>query len=378
MVPFYHPSLDAGIFSAVILLRCYRIQAALHMNNEWYPRELQISLHIRSHGLQDYSEVWNLKFLPFWGGVFWNSRIWTLWQFSFGGVFWNSWIWTLWQFSFGGGILKLSDLDSLTIFIWGGILKLLDLDSLTIFILGGYSETFRFGLSDNFHWGVFWNSRIWTLWQFSFWGGILKLSDLDSLTIFIGGYSETLGFGLSDNFHWGGILKLLDMNSLTIFILGGYSETLGFGLSDNFHLGGYSETLLRIPLFWGIWTEISTTPAGSCITDSLSHVETKKCQLRVTNSIIHGHSSTHLAAISGVLLRYVTPHELRGNLMEPAYIQISYIMYHIQSHTMYIRANSTVHIFIGPKQLHYNSQTIWGNISKSNTCCSYFYYKTGL
>ena len=72
-----------------------------------------------------------------------------------------------------GGILKLSDLDSLTIFIWGmGILKLLDLDSLTIFILrGGYSETLRFGLPDNFHWG---------------------------------GYSETLGFGLSDNFHLGG------------------------------------------------------------------------------------------------------------------------------------------------------------------------------
>ena len=114
----------------------------------------------------------------FIGGVFWNSQIWTLWQFSFGGVFWNSQIWTLWQFSFGG-----------------------------------YSETLGFGLSDNFHWG-----------------GILKLSDLDSLTIFILGGRR-------------GILKLLDLDSLTIFILGGVSETLGFGLSDNFHLGGYSETL---------------------------------------------------------------------------------------------------------------------------------------
>ena len=60
------------------------------------------------------------------------------------------------------------------------------------------------------------------------WGGILKLLDLDSLTNFIlqGGYSETPGFGLCDNFH-----------------LGGYSETLRFGLCDNFHLGRYSETL---------------------------------------------------------------------------------------------------------------------------------------
>ena len=71
-----------------------------------------------------------------------------------------------------GGILKLSDLDSLIIFIGGGgILKLSDLDCLTILILGG----------------------------------ILKLSDLDSLTIFI----------------FGGILKLLDLDSLTIFIWGG-------------------------------------------------------------------------------------------------------------------------------------------------------------
>ena len=123
--------------------------------------------------------------------------------------------------------------------------------------LGGYSETLGFGLSDNFHWG-----------------GILKLSDLDSLTIFIlGGYSETLGFGLSDNFHLGGILKLSDLDSLTIFILGGYS-VLGLGLSDNFHWGG-GILYFRIGVFS---LNISTTPAGSCITDSLSHtyVETNK------------------------------------------------------------------------------------------------------
>ena len=144
-----------------------------------------------------------------------------IWSFSdLGGeVFWDTWIWTLWQFSF-----------------WGR-----------------YSGTLGFGLSDNFHFGgVFWDIRIWTLWQFSFGGGILGHSDLDSLTI---------------------------------FILGGYSGTLGFGLSDNFHLGGgYSvPSYYRIGVFCGIWTKISTTPAGSCITDSLSHttyVETNNTKIK--------------------------------------------------------------------------------------------------
>ena len=77
---------------------------------------------------------------------------------------------------------------------------------MTIFILGGYSETLGFGLCDNFHLGG-------------------------------GGYSETLRFGLCDNFHLF-ILKLSDLDSVTIFILGGYSETLRFGLCDNFYLGG--------------------------------------------------------------------------------------------------------------------------------------------
>ena len=73
--------------------------------------------------------------------------------------------------------------------------------------MGGYSETLGVGLSDNFHWG-----------------GILKLSDMDS-----------------DNFHFGGEggggILYSDLDSLTIFILGGYS-VLGLGLSDNFHFGG--------------------------------------------------------------------------------------------------------------------------------------------
>ena len=68
-----------------------------------------------------------------------------------------------------------------------------------------------------------------------------------------GGYSETLRFGPLTIFIGGGIRKLSDLDSLTIFILGGYSELQNRGYSVR------------------IWTKISTTPAGSCITDSLSH-----------------------------------------------------------------------------------------------------------
>ena len=57
------------------------------------------------------------------------------------------------------------------------------------------------------------------------------------------------------------------MDSLTIFILGG-GEGEGWGRGRG--------VFYRIGVFCGIWTKISTTPAGSCITDSLSHVETNK------------------------------------------------------------------------------------------------------
>ena len=92
---------------------------------------------------------------------------------------------------------------------------------------------------------------------------------------FWGGYSGNLIFGLSAIFHF----------------WGGYSGNLIFGLSDIFHFGGrvfwepHIWTLLHFSFFWGgilnqlqntgvfhrIWTKISTTPAGSCITDSPSH-----------------------------------------------------------------------------------------------------------
>ena len=329
-------------------------------NNEWYPRGLQISLHIRSPGLQDYSEVWNLKFYRFWGGggILKLSDLDSLTIFILGwlggilklsdldsltifiwGVFWNSWIWTLWQFSFWGGYCKTLGFGLWQIslegysetlgfgisdnFHFGGYSKTLGFGLADNFhFWWGYSETLGFGLSDNFHWGVFWNSQIWTLTIFM--GGVFWNSQIWTLWQFSlgGGYSETLGFGLSDNFHLGGILKLLDLDSLTnfilggviwnsqiwtlwqfsfcggvfwnsqiwtltIFIWGGYSETLRFGLwqfsfgggilklsdldSLTIFIGGGGILCYRIRVFWGIWTKISTTPAGSCITDSLSH-----------------------------------------------------------------------------------------------------------
>ena len=285
--------------------------------NEWYPRGLQISLRIRSPGLQDYSEVWNLKI--FWlgeggilghlgfglydnfhlggilghlrfglsdnfhfGEVFWDTLdldsmtififggysgtpwIWTLWQFSFVGVegilghlrfglsdnfHFGGWgysgtpqIWTPWQFSFwgAGGYSRTPQIWTLKIFIWGVFCDTLDLDSLTIFILRGYSGT----------------PQICTLWQFSFWVGILGhlgfgLSDNFHFWVGILGH---LGFRLYDNFHFGWVFwGTSDLDPLTIFILegvGGILEHLRFGLSDNFHLGGgYSGT----PQIWTLW-----------------------------------------------------------------------------------------------------------------------------
>ena len=107
-------------------------------------------------------------------------------------------------------------------------------------------------------------------------GGILKLLNLDSLSNFIfgGGYSETLELGLSVKFHFqGGILKLLNLDSLSNFIFGGGGilKLLNLDSLSNFIFGGGGILNFRIGVFCRIWTKISTTPAGSCITDSLSH-----------------------------------------------------------------------------------------------------------
>ena len=126
-------------------------------------------------------------------------------------------------------------------------------DSVKFQFLGGYSEAIRAGLPVKFHWG-----------------GILKLSELDSLSNFTGGgYSEAVRAGLPVKFHWGGILKLSELDSLSNFTGGG--GILNF----------------RIGVFCRIWTKISTTPAGSCITDSLSHttfVETNKSRKLLLHS----------------------------------------------------------------------------------------------
>ena len=263
--------------------------------NEWYPRGLQISLHIQSPGLQDYSEVWNLKI--FWWGWGEGGRgvFWVTWNLDLGkktkvfnfffegeGVFWVTWnldlgkktkvfnlggysgtpqIWTLWQFSFWGGFWDTSDLDSMTIFIWGGIVGHLgfglsdnsdfggvfwdtsDLDSLTILILGGgILGHLGFGLYDNFHWGGILGHLGFGLYDNLHFGGVFwDTSDLDSLTIFIlGGILGHLGFGLYDNLHFGGVFwDTSDLDSLTIFILGGvFWDTLDLDSLTVFILGG--------------------------------------------------------------------------------------------------------------------------------------------
>ena len=87
-------------------------------------------------------------------------------------------------------------------------------------------------------------------------------------------YSVTPRLQLSDldyvlKLKWGGggILKLSELDSLSNFTLG----------------GGILKLSWRIGVFCRIWTKFSTTPAGSCITDSLSHttyVETNQKKLK--------------------------------------------------------------------------------------------------
>ena len=79
-----------------------------------------------------------------------------------------------------------------------------------------------------------------------------------------GGYSEAHLYSVK---NWGGILKLSELDCLS-----------------NFTFGGGGILNFRIGVFCRIWTKISTTPAGSCITDSLSHttyVETNDTHLQL-------------------------------------------------------------------------------------------------
>ena len=134
-------------------------------------------------------------------------------------------------------------------------------------------------------WGVFWNTL-----------------DLDSLTIFIGGgILGHLGFGLYDNFHFGG----------------GILGHLGFGLSDNFHGGGgYSvPSYYRIGVFCVIWTKISTTPAGSCVTDSLSHTTYVETNKRTWIGLLFSRRTTRKREVKDNFYTAVQSHSLPTELV---------------------------------------------------------------
>ena len=111
-----------------------------------------------------------------------------------------------------------------------------------------------------------------------------------------GGYSETeksqsAKICLNFNFRGGGGNSETEKSQsakicliFNFFWGGGYSETeksqsAKICLNFNFFWGGRGILNFRIGVFCRIWTKFSTTPAGSCITDSLSHttyVETNK------------------------------------------------------------------------------------------------------
>ena len=234
-----------------------------------------------------------------WASILWHIRFGIYDNFHFVGVFWDTSdldsltifilggysgtprIWTLWQFSFAGVFSDTLDLDSMTIFILVGYSGTPQIWTLWQFwFWGGILGHLRFGLSDNIHLGVFWDTSdldsmtifiwgeysgtpwIFILWQFSFWGGSILGHPffLTPREFSFWGYLGHLGFGLYDNFHFGGLFwDTLDLDSMTIFIWG-YSGTpwiwtlwqfsfggilwhLGFGLYDNFHLGGILECL---------------------------------------------------------------------------------------------------------------------------------------
>ena len=139
--------------------------------------------------------------------------------------------------------------------------------------LGGYSPTSDLGgVFSNFGFGLRKKS-----WKFGFLGGgYSPTSDLD-----LGKKVGNLDFG------GGGILQLRNFGfglrkkswKFGFLDLGGVFSNFGFGLRKKswkfgFSLrggGGILKLSWRIGVFCRIWTKFSTTPAGSCITDSLSH-----------------------------------------------------------------------------------------------------------
>ena len=132
--------------------------------------------------------------------------------------------------------------------------------------MGGYSvientQSPKIWLNFNFRGGgVFCNSKYsksqdLPKFQFSGGGGYSVIENTQSPKIW-----------LNFNFRGGGYSVIQNTQSPKIC------------LNFNFR-GGGGILYYRIGVFCRIWTKFSTTPAGSCITDSLSHtmyVETKK------------------------------------------------------------------------------------------------------
>ena len=92
---------------------------------------------------------------------------------------------------------------------WGGILKLSDLDYVTNFMGGVFWNSWIWTLWQLSLWGVFWSSRIWTLWQISS-GGVFWNSRIWTLwqILFWGVFWNSRIWTLWQLSFWGGILKL--------------------------------------------------------------------------------------------------------------------------------------------------------------------------
>ena len=127
------------------------VNCIIHSANEWYPRGIQISLHIWSPRLQAYGGVFQSKL--------WSSQIWSFSVCVCGGVFWSKlWPSQIWSFSvWGEGYFRVNF----------GHLKS------EVFQLGGVfrSKLWSSQIWSSSVWGVF-QSKLWLskIWSFP-WGG---------------------------------------------------------------------------------------------------------------------------------------------------------------------------------------------------------------
>ena len=109
----------------------------------------------------------------------------------------------------------------------------------------------------------------------------------------------------------GGILKLKSLKvprSAQISIFGGGE-------------GGILKLHFRIGVICRIWTKISTTPAGSCITDSLSHTtyvetneSTQSCEFNKDKEHIHYSTAQLCTELSQYLQLSIVPWRFEGTI----------------------------------------------------------------